>query len=116
MRYAIAGVTPYDPITGYYGGVMAYGEDPQIFNPYSAYNTQLTQKERQELNGNVYWDWSPVKGLTARLDYSLNYGNDFRYQADTPNRAYNFQTNDFGARYFVEDNAPIYNYTNNRHS
>ena len=113
MRYAIAGVTPYDPITGYYGGVMAYGEDPQIFNPYSAYNTQLTQKERQELNGNVYWDWSPVKGLTARLDYSLNYGNDFRYQADTPNRAYNFQTNDFGARYFVEDNAPIYNYTNN---
>ena len=26
MQYAIAGITPYDPKTGYYGGVMAYGE------------------------------------------------------------------------------------------
>ena len=27
MQYAIAGITPYDPTTGYFGGVMAYGED-----------------------------------------------------------------------------------------
>ena len=33
MQYAIAGILPYDPKTGYYGGVMAYGEDPQAYNP-----------------------------------------------------------------------------------
>ena len=37
MQYAIAGITPYDPETGLYGGVMAYGEDPQAYNPYSQY-------------------------------------------------------------------------------
>jgi len=33
MQFAIAGILPYDPKTGYYGGVMAYGEDPQAYNP-----------------------------------------------------------------------------------
>lgn len=35
MQYAVAGVTPYDPVTGRYGGVMAYGEDIQAYNPYA---------------------------------------------------------------------------------
>src|ERR1700730_3567640 len=35
MQYAIAGLTPYDPVSGYYGGVMAYNEDPQAYNPYT---------------------------------------------------------------------------------
>ena len=112
MRFAIAGITPYDPVTGYYGGVMAYGEDPQAFNPYSAYTTQLTQQDRQEANASVFWDWTPIKGLTARIDYSINYYNDFRYQADIPNHAYNFQTNNFGSRVYVNPNAGIENYTN----
>ena len=30
MQYAIAGITPYDPVSGNYGGVMAYGEDPRL--------------------------------------------------------------------------------------
>lgn len=115
MRYAIAGMTPYDPITGYYGGVMAYGEDPMAFNPYNAYNTQLTKQRRQEVNLSGFIDWTPVKGLTAHLDYSLNYFNDFRYKADTPSHSYNFQTNSLGSRAYVAENAGIYNYTNEGH-
>ncbi len=33
MQYAIAGITPYDPASNKFGGVMAYGEDPQAYNP-----------------------------------------------------------------------------------
>lgn len=111
MRYAIAGITPYDPVTGYYGGVMAYGEDPMAFNPYSAYTNQLTQQQRQEANANMYINWTPVKGLTASLDYALKYYNDFRYKADIPTHAYNFQTNAPGSVAYVAANAGIQNYT-----
>lgn len=112
MRYAVAGITPFDPATGYYGGAMAYGEDSQVFNPYSVYTNQLTNQQREEANVSGFIDWTPVKGLTAKLSYALNYFNDFRYQADIPNTAYNFQTGMFSTRKFVEENAPIYNYTN----
>jgi TonB-linked SusC/RagA family outer membrane protein len=112
MRYAVAGITPYDPVTGYYGGAMAYGEDSQIFNPYSVYTNQLTKKRREEANVNAFFDWTLLKGLVARMDFGINYYNDFRYQADIPNQAYNFQTGLFTSRRFVEENAPIYNYTN----
>lgn len=111
MRYAIAGITPYDPVTGYYGGVMANGEDPMAFNPYNAYTTQLTKQQRQEANLNGFIEWSPLKGLTAYLDYSLKYHHDFRYKADTPSRAYDFQADALGARSYVLENAGIENHT-----
>ncbi len=113
MRYAVAGVTPYDPTTGYYGGSMAYGEDTQTCNPYSVYTNQLNHKERQEANLNGFLDWKIIKGLSARMDFFLNYNNDFRYQADMPNTGYNFQTDMFTTRVYVAESAPIYNYTNN---
>lgn len=112
MQYAIAGITPYDPVTGYYGGVMAYGEDPQAYNPYTVYQNALTRQNRQELNGSMYWDWTPVKGLTAGLEYALNYYNQFSWNANMPNQAFNFQTNSFGSRVYVGPNAPIVNNTN----
>ena len=112
MRYAIAGITPYDPATGYYGGVMAYNEDPQAYNPYTVYQNTLNRENRQEANGSIYWDWSPLKGLTGRIDYALNYYNQFRWNANTPNTSYNFQTNSFGSRIYVGANAGVGNYTN----
>jgi TonB-linked outer membrane protein, SusC/RagA family/TonB-dependent outer membrane receptor, SusC/RagA subfamily, signature region len=112
MRYAIAGITPYDPVTGYYGGSMAYGEDPQAYNPYTDYINQLTHRNRQEANTSIYGDWTPVKGLTARIDYALNYYNQFQWNASTPNQAFNFQTNSLGSRVSVGPNAPITNATN----
>lgn len=112
MQYAIAGITPYDPVSGYYGGVMAYGEDAQAYNPYTLYINNLNRQNRQEANVSAYWDWTPIKGLTARVDYALSYYNQFRYSANIPNTSYNFQTNAFGSRVYVGANAGVGNYTN----
>lgn len=111
MQYAISGLLPYDPQTGYFGGVMAYGEDPQAYNPYTLYVNSLSRRTRQEINTQLYYDWTPIKGLKARVDYALNYYNQFQYQANIPNRAYNFQTETFGARNYVGANAGISNNT-----
>jgi hypothetical protein len=112
LQYAIAGITPYDPVTGYFGGIMAYGEAAQAYNPYTQYVNRLQRQQRQEINPNFYFDWTPVKGLTARIDYSINYYNQFRYDAAMPNTAYNFQTQAFGTRVYVASNAGISNATN----
>src|SRR5215203_2587947 len=111
MQYAIAGITPYDPVSGKFGGVMAYGEDPQAYNPYTVYVNALTRQNRQEATGTMYWDWTPVKGLTAGVDYGLNYFNQFQWNANTPNQAYNFQTASFGSRVYVGPNAAVSNIT-----
>lgn len=108
---AIAGILPYDPVTGYYGGVMAYNENVQAYNPYVDYRNRVNHQNRQEANGSIYWDWSPVSGLTARVEYALSYYNQFRWRADTPAHAYNFQTGDFGSRVYVGENAGVSNYS-----
>jgi TonB-linked SusC/RagA family outer membrane protein len=109
MQYAIAGITPYDPATGLFGGVMAYGEDPQAYNPYQQYINSPNHQTRQEINATTYWDWTPIKGLTAGLDYNLIYYNQFNWSAPTPSQAFNFQTNAFGSRVYVGPNAPVSN-------
>ncbi|MBC9933090.1 TonB-dependent receptor [Chitinophaga qingshengii] len=111
MRYAIAGITPYDPVTGKFGGVMAYGEDPQAYNPYVVYTNSLNRQNRQEANASVYLDWTPLAGLTGRVDYSLNYYNQFVYGAPIPATAFNFQSGINGSRVYVGDNAGISNMT-----
>ncbi len=111
MQFAVAGILPYDPVTGHYGGVMAYGEDPQAFNPYTVFQNNMTKQDRQEANATMFLDWSPIKGLTARVDYAVNYNNQFRRRADMPNRAFNFQTNTYGSRVYVGPNAPVQNFT-----
>ena len=111
MQYAISGILPYDPTTGYYGGVMAYGEDPQAYNPYTLYINSPSQNNRQEVNTQMFYDWAPIKGLTARIDYALNYYNQFSWSAPMPNQAYNFQTASFGSRTYVGNNAGISNST-----
>ena len=111
MQYAIAGITPYDPVTGYYGGVMAYGEDPQAYNPYTVYKNTLNHQNRQEANVFLYWDWTPVKGLTGTIDYGLQYYNQFQWNANMPNQAYNFQIGAFGSRVYVGPNAGVSNTT-----
>jgi TonB-linked SusC/RagA family outer membrane protein len=107
---AIAGITPYDPKTGHYGGVMAYNENVQAYNPLVDYKVRLNYQNRQEANGSVYLDWTPLTGLKVTAEYALNYYNQFRWNAYTPTRAYNFQQNDYGARIYVGENSPIQNY------
>ena len=112
MQYAIAGITPYDPKTGYYGGVMAYSEDPQAYNPYTLYINSLTRQKRHEAQLSTYYDWTPIKGLTLGVDYALNYFSQFQWQANMPNQAYNFQQGAFGTRVYVGPNAGVSNATN----
>lgn len=111
LQYAVAGITPYDPVTGYYGGAMAIGEDLQAFNPYTVFVNQLSERNRQDGNGTMYLTWTPIKGLSATVDYNILYYNQFDRSADMPNRAYNFQTNSFTSRINVPDNAGVSNLT-----
>lgn len=106
---AIAGILPYDPTTGYYGGVMAYNENVQAYNPYTDYKNRINNQNRKEANASGYMDWSPIKGLTGRVEYAVNYYNQFTWGAPMPNRAYNFQTNTWGSRVYVGENAGISN-------
>jgi TonB-linked SusC/RagA family outer membrane protein len=109
MQYAVAGITPYDPTSGMYGGVMAYGEDPQAYNPYQQYINAPNHQTRQEINATAYWDWTPIKGLTAGLDYNMIYYNQFNWNAPTPAQAFNFQTNAYGSRVYFGPNAAVSN-------
>jgi TonB-linked SusC/RagA family outer membrane protein len=111
MQNAVAGIYPYDPVLDVYGGVMAIGEDPTAYNPLEFFTNHLKYRDRQELNGSFYLDWEPFKGLVARIDYALRYYNQFQWQADMPNRAYNFQTNSYGSRWYVAENAGVSNNT-----
>lgn len=110
MQHAIAGVTPYDPVTGRYGGAMAYGEDILAYNPYAYFKNQIPKQTVQQMNGNMFLDWKVFKGFTAHVDYSLSYNHSFKKQADTPTgKAYNFQTGEDLGRYYVADDAKISN-------
>jgi TonB-linked SusC/RagA family outer membrane protein len=107
---APAGILPYDPVTGYYGGAMAYNESSQASNMYADYmvrNRNNMNQKQANLNG--YLDWKPIKGLVAHVDYTLAYNNRFDWRADMPTQAYNFQLNAFGPRIYVGSNEPIYN-------
>jgi len=57
----------------------------------------------------MYWDWTPLKGLTAGIDYGLNYYNQFNWSSPTPAQAFNFQTNAYGSRVYVGPNAAVSN-------
>ena len=43
----------------------------------------------------------------ARVDYGLKYYNQFYKEAEIPNRSYNFQTDSYGIREYVTDNAGV---------
>jgi TonB-linked SusC/RagA family outer membrane protein len=112
LQYAISGIVPYDPVSGLYGGTMAYGEDAQAYNPYTYMVNNLNYSNRQEFTPTMYLEWSPVKGLTGRLEYTLNYFNQFTWSASMPNRAYNFQTDSYSSRVYVGEDAGVSNATN----
>lgn len=107
---APAGILPYDPVTGYYGGAMAYNESSQASNMYADYMVRnRNNMDQKQANLNGYLEWKPVSGLTANVNYALSYNNRFDWRADIPTQAYNFQTDAWGPRIYVGNNEPIYN-------
>ncbi|HCC53179.1 MAG TPA: SusC/RagA family TonB-linked outer membrane protein [Porphyromonadaceae bacterium] len=109
MQYAISGILPYDPITGRFGGVMAYGEDTQAYNPYVIFNKgHMPKQTRQELNGSMYLEWNIFKGFKAHIDYALRYTDYFQKIAYIPTGfAYNFQTGQDVGREYVGRNSGV---------
>ncbi|MDR0699249.1 MAG: TonB-dependent receptor [Tannerella sp.] len=109
MQYAISGILPYDPVTGKFGGAMAYGEDIQAYNPYSRFfEGRGPKQQRQQLNGQMYLEWNIFKGFTAHVDYSLRYTDYFSKTAEIPTGwAYNFQTGQDIGREYVGSNAGV---------
>ncbi|MDR0394125.1 MAG: TonB-dependent receptor [Tannerella sp.] len=91
MSWAPAGMTPYDPVTGRYGAPMAYGEDVGGHNLLGYYENEVREENRKEANGSAYVEWEIIEGLTARVDYALNYNHRFNWHARTPWTTYDFQ-------------------------
>ena len=92
IRYAVAGMLPKNPITGQYGGIMAYGEDAFARNMLSQFEVNHNLRDRQEINANLYGEWTPLAGLTVRGDYGLRYYNQFTKSYSDPTDEINFQT------------------------
>lgn len=90
---AIAGITIYDPETGHYGGAMAVGEDSMADNILAEYLVYKDLQNEQQYNGNVYGIWEIIKGLKARVDYSLHFFNKFTNNIQNGLQLWNFQTN-----------------------
>lgn len=104
-----AGVLPYDPVTGYYGGAMAAGETILTNNMYADYmRRNLNNMNQKQALMNGFASWRPFKGFLAKAEYILSYDTRFQWKADIPTTLYNFQANTFN-KILVADNEGISN-------
>jgi len=112
ISVAITGITPYNYETDQFGGVMAYNEANNAVNLYADYSARHNERERQEFNGNVYLEYEPIQGLTARIDFGLRYYNQFQkgYMSPTGMQLYNFQTEQ-AVQTFIPASSGISNQT-----
>lgn len=92
MVRTVAGILPQHPVTGEYGGAMAYGEDILASNLLAKYSINNNKLERKDFNGMAFLEWRPVSFLQFRADYGLTYRNDFTKSWSMPTILQNFQT------------------------
>jgi TonB-linked SusC/RagA family outer membrane protein len=93
LVFAISGILPYNEATKQYGGAMANGEAANTTNLLAEINGRHNSRQRQDMNSSIYLGWTPIPGLTARVDYALNYYNQFsKSYTDLGVSLYNFQT------------------------
>ena len=104
---AVAGIYPYDPVTGRYGGPMAYGEFPSAFNPLAVYNNSVKKENQQEINGQAFLEWNIFKGFTARADYSIRYYNQYYKESPTPVQSYDFQRDEYKELWYVQPSVGV---------
>jgi TonB-dependent starch-binding outer membrane protein SusC len=110
---AVAGIYPYDPELNRFGGIVAYGEDPQSANMMVKVLNDIKYRNRHETSGIMFFEWKPITGLTAKVDGSINYYDQFEHSAPMPTgMAYNFQLKEDGDKEYIGSNAGISN--NNR--
>lgn len=110
---AVAGIYPYDPVTGRYGGPMAYGEFPSAFNPLCVYENSVKRENRQELNGQAFLEWNAFKGFTARIDYALRYYNQYYKDAPIPVQSFDFQRDEYRELWYIQPSVGVTDRNNN---
>lgn len=109
---SVAGIYPYDPATGRFGGVMAEGEDPMVDNMMVSVLNNQQKQDRQELDANLYMDWNILPGLTARVNGAVRYYNEFKKDAPIPTgKFYDFQRDQELDKTAIPDNAAVENKT-----
>ncbi len=111
---AVAGILPKHPVTGEYGGAMAYGEDILANNLLARYDVANNKLSRKDFNGFGFFEWSPVEFLQFKADYGLTYQNDFTKSWDMPTVLQNFQTGQPGYE-LVPTSAGVKDYTRERY-
>lgn len=108
VQGAIAGILPIDPVTGKYGGAMAYGEDVFAQNNLSRYANIHNIQDKREFNGNLMGEWTPIEGLKVRIDYGLRYYDHFNKHYEDPTIEWNFQTGQM-SRVLIGETAGVGN-------
>lgn len=108
VQGAIAGILPIDPLTGKYGGAMAYGEDVFAQNNLSRYANIHNIQDKREFNGNLMGEWAPINGLKFRVDYGLRYYDHFNKYYEDPTVEWNFQTGQM-SRVLIGETAGVSN-------
>ncbi len=108
VQGAIAGILPIDPLTGKYGGAMAYGEDVFAQNNLSRYANIHNIQDKREFNGNLMGEWAPINGLKFRVDYGLRYYDHFNKYYEDPTIEWNFQTGQM-SRVLIGETAGVSN-------
>ena len=92
LVYAVSGILNKHPVTGQYGGGMAYGENTSAGNMLAEYELYLSNRTQQEYNANVYGDWEIFKGLKFNIGYALKFYNQFNKGVQNIQSQWNFQT------------------------
>jgi TonB-linked SusC/RagA family outer membrane protein len=88
----VPGVTPVAPDGRYGSAQMAYMENTTISgNQFAVLDNNFTDTDQQRFSGNIFGEWLPLKDLIVRLDFGLNYMNQFQQSYSKPYLTWNFQ-------------------------
>ena len=84
VAWGLPYATPYEIITDGAGNFQGYGEEPDyitdlgMWNYFRRMEAQPTKRINARINGNLYQEITPIKGLTIRAVQAIE-GTDYRY-------------------------------------
>ncbi len=84
VAWGLPYATPYEIITDPAGNFVGYGDEPDyitdlgMWNYFRRMEAQPTKRINARINGNLYQEITPIKGLTIRTVQAIE-GTDYRY-------------------------------------
>ncbi len=84
VAWGLPYATPYEIITDPSGNFVGYGDEPDyitdlgMWNYFRRMEAQPTKRINARINGNMYQEITPIKGLTIRTVQAIE-GTDYRY-------------------------------------